>query len=388
MTPKSRNNKNKSKNKTANKVVALQKEVQRIAKVAKEKRKSDKRKARLAAAGRHSTFQKAMAITPCAKAYAAAVVDPWAMEAEGACVPIDVPGPSYKGKSFMTIDVTLGTAGVGFIAVAPTVVNDKNAVTYSGSTYAGTTIDCNTATTGVNAAKFTTLPATYANVVTSNIAQGRVVVAGIRIKYTGSPLYETGSMYILGDSNRQILHGFGSSDISAQTIARVKGVSRKNHTLTQTNNNAVEREYSDELRYSTPLQVYPYGGTNGTVDTVIPATMGILIKGATTSAGQTFQVDLMLRNEYTGVMVAPMATPSHTDTDGYSHVRDALDMMSTVKKSSSASDAKIFNSLMRKAKSGMKKVAPYLMDFSKAAMNAYLPASVTLGMQALDLLDG
>lgn len=327
-------------------------------------------------------------ISECAHCYAAAVVDPWSIEGEGACVPVDVPGPSWKVKSFQTVTCALGTAGVGFIAIAPTVVNDKYAITYSTSAYTGTTIsnDPSGTTTGVVGGKFTTLPVSYADVVTNNVAQGRVVVAGIRAKYTGSPLYSTGSMYIIGDSNRRLLAGLGASDISSENIARIKGVSRIQHTLIQTNNNATEREYSDELHFSTPLQVYPFGGANGTVDTAPPMTMGILFVGATTSVGQTFQVDLMLRVEYTGLKAAPSMTPSHQDSEGYSLVRDALDQMSTVKKSSNDSDSSIFNSLFKRVKKAVKMVSPYLMDFAKSASAAFLPPGVTRGMQALNYM--
>jgi hypothetical protein len=291
-----------------------------------------------------------------------------------------------KCKSFKTVTVAIGTQGVGFVCVAPTIVNDKFAISYSDATYALDYFNVTDATTGVVNAKFNTLPVTYADIVTNNVAQGRVVVAGIRPRYTGSPLYQTGSMYIIGDSNRQLLAGLTAADVSEQSVTRVKGVNRNPHTLVQTNNNATERQYSDENYGNIPLQVYPYGSGAGTVDTAPPATMGILFVGATSSVGQTFQVDIMLRAEYTGLKAAPSATPSHDDSEGYSMIRDAYDQMATAKKSATESDSALFNQLLRRARKSIKKVSPLLMDFAREASAAFLPPAVTRSMQAVGYL--
>jgi hypothetical protein len=319
-----------------------------------------------------------MRVMECSRKFAAAVSNPWSPEADQCCVPVDTPGKTWKLPSFKTINVTVGVNGYAFVAFAATTNKTVNAVCYSTAAYTGTTIDLTLADTGVAETAFDTLPFTSTQMITDNSAQGRVVVAGIRIVYTGDPLHQSGTMYMIGDSNRQILTGATVDQISSQAIARMKPVSKVHQTITQANINATERLFTDELRYSTPLQNYPFASGYGTVGTDIPATMGILIACATTSAGQTFQVDLIEWCEYSGLLAAPSATTSHTDAEGYSKVKDILDEVPFVQKSTNAPAADIFNKLYTNVAHMYDKVSPVLESYAANTLNHYINApSVT-----------
>jgi hypothetical protein len=77
-------------------------------------------------------------LSKCALKYALAIASPFNVAARGACIPT-VPAPeSFKTTGFIRGTAFIGTAGVGYILVAPCLAKDMPALFCTNALYTGT----------------------------------------------------------------------------------------------------------------------------------------------------------------------------------------------------------------------------------------------------------
>ena len=136
-------------------------------------------------------------LSECAARYACAIGAPFSAGAIGACVPSFPARPSFKVHSRINGTFSIGTAGVGYIGVAPCVSNSQRCIYYTGSTFTGTTLMVSG--TGVNAITNTSNPYASGAFVPASQATdamtARIISVGLRIRYTGTELNRGGIVY-------------------------------------------------------------------------------------------------------------------------------------------------------------------------------------------------
>lgn len=272
-----------------------------------------------------------IALSECAQKYAIAISAPWDPRAEGACIPRHPSRPSQKVKTFARFTMTIGTGGVGFVHVIPSLAaNAVNAV-YTSSTYAGTTIGgVSTATTGIstygNNSPYQLTAFSASGSGAPNI-QGRVVSVGMSIQYTGTKLNEGGLYYMLVDPNHQNCNRFTSlADIGAFAEALTIRVDDSKQWLLTSSIENKELEYynSNTNAAITALDaVFPYSQGiefSGPDTTLGGSPMMVAVTG---TAGNTFQVEIVQHVEFVGYGCQAAVTPTHGDSRGFELVAAA-----------------------------------------------------------------
>jgi len=156
-------------------------------------------------------------LSKCATKLALAMANPFAPEVRGVCLPV-LPGcDTFKAHGFVRGDCVIGTAGFGFITVAPCLSNDAPCIFASTAAYSRTDVGfvthivnttLGTLTPGVVQIPISSLPYpssaflqtfnddgdTPALYGPPNIV-GRMVSCGISLQYTGTLMNTSGMIY-------------------------------------------------------------------------------------------------------------------------------------------------------------------------------------------------
>jgi len=244
-------------------------------------------------------------LSPCANDFLRVMTDPFAFQRTGrdVCVPDLLDMPSLKLNTLHRGIITIGTAGIGFVTVAPfNFLNDSLAISYSSSTYAGTTFAVTG--TGVVLSYNTRLP--YA---TADARSARLVGMGLKVRYSGTELTRSGGVVPLtaladGDS----LVGLNFSDASTRPASIVYPCDRNWHGCA--------------FKHVT-ANAYGYTNTSFPVTTSGNAKMGAIFYG---TAGQTYEYEWVSYFEFTSLGNDTIfgQTASHSDVTGMSMIRDFL----------------------------------------------------------------
>lgn len=247
------------------------------------------------------------------------------------------------------IQGVIGTQGIGFVALAPTLGSDCQNVWYTNAAFAGTAAAIlsanNTPTTGVLVATPTQLP--YTADILCNQTQldnerisGRIVAAGLKVTYTGTVLNQSGMYYGLTEPNHGCVSGATQADIGSYQCAAIRPVTRMPllvvaHPLTDVED---QPQFLFSASSSSHL-LYPLSNANTAFNTTYrgptayaagtPIGIGaggpvsiIIISGV---AGQTFQIDVIQHVEYMGNLSQATQTRTHQDAAGAEIVRAAVD---------------------------------------------------------------
>jgi hypothetical protein len=261
----------------------------------------------------------------CAQKYAVALMQPFALEAQGACIPTAPAVPSFKSRTYIRGDGVIGTAGVGVLACMFSTVNDAPTAYVSNATFAGTTVPAFAVASGLDLI-YNNSTFTYGNYTNPQDLQSRIVAAGVNFQYTGTTLNESGLVYGLHSPDHINLNGLSGANLGARSETVIQRVSDR--TTLQVNGyptTAIECAYDSPLAISLAnlrYRIYPWtkellgvfpangtypGGTAGAPLTVF------LITGV---AGASFHYELVQLNEFTGRLAQPHLSPSHSDTRG------------------------------------------------------------------------
>jgi len=274
-------------------------------------------------------------LSMCATKYATAIASPWDPMAQGCCIPTFPSRPSQKSTAWTRTTVTIGTGGVGFVALAPSLSNNSVSLFKTDNTYGGTTIaypaigvSALSANTPWNAASLTgtgILPAAIS---------GRLVSFGLSWQYTGTVLNQGGLNYALVEPNHGNMENFALGNMGAYQECSITRTVSKKEWLTGSGIDAQEVQYP-EINYSaTGTQsnsaIYPFSQNMGQSSSY---NLGGMIAAVmfTGVPGNTFEVELVQHMEYIGAATSTMATPTHSDARGFEMVNTASNRLAQLR---------------------------------------------------------
>lgn len=304
-------------------------------------------------------------LSTCALKYAMSIARPFSVEAQGACIPSMPAQDTHKVSGFVRGDGVIGTAGVGWILISPSVANDAPTLFYTTSAYTSSTVipvgaSTTALNTGVATLAVNNLPYSAQLLTTQagndfQLLRGRVVSCGLSIQYTGTALNESGMVYLCRDPNHNnisLVPGLTATPLSLGTL----GSYAYTELCPFTREKCFVADFAsryDELNFPeytsgstvpqiTTLACYPYAIANpvfpnslgstsnyqvspvGVSLLVSPPTVAIMVTGV---AGQSFHFEYTVHAEYVGQLAQASITPSDSDERGAAEVMVAANQV-------------------------------------------------------------
>lgn len=285
--------------------------------------------------------RKGFAMSPCAAKFALAISEPFHPAARGACIPFGGMA-SQKVHAFTRFTFNAGSAGVGWIAITPSLANNAPCLYYTTGSYTGNNMQtlsaASTVITGIFRANHNG-PYTAANI-TQTVGSGtpavagRIVVAGLKVQNISTLMNRSGVRYCFVDPSHAAINGSNANDLGAQGVVEMSAVNENACVLTAFPLTESEYSYSNTdanaAAASNTMVVYPfsngfagqatqYAGSTYYVDTQNSVAVGVPI-GAFFVSGVTsqnaFQCEYIQHMEFTGQLAAANATRSDADADG------------------------------------------------------------------------
>lgn len=280
--------------------------------------------------------------------YLKSFINPFSQEVRSAHIPSLPSYPSQKAYGFVRGTGFIGTAGVGFVCMNPSVTNTYPSVYSSTAAYANTTMACPSNDNPYNTASannpfgqaFSNLP--YDDVALGSTTpgaevEGRIVSASLRLMYTGTELNRSGVIYAYSDSDGDTVaggarnsgtvgNGYSPSTMSTKEGCEITGVNKKytQVVLVPPNNGCFNYPDRGNNRY------YPYNTGNtvaaqnlaGVAINVASPSCGIMITGV---AGQSFYYEAIVHVEYIGSGVTQsLMSQSSSDVVGLDAVTNVI----------------------------------------------------------------
>jgi hypothetical protein len=238
--------------------------------------------------------------------YLRALADPF--EGPLATIP-DFPSlPSRRVRVWSKGFLATGTSQFGYVIFDPfaSAANDLDSVWYSSSTYAGTVSSDNTATAGVFASRSNSDYAAADFSTSGLLVQGRIVAAGIRIRYSSTELNRGGVVAGATAPNHISMNGYSFTQINSFECASRFRPQQK----------WVSALYcpvlSGEMNYSSNM------GSRGGLFSAYTNTpiMGFFIQAPDASTSVAFEFEAYTVIEVQGAVVRGL-TPSYSDPNGF-----------------------------------------------------------------------
>lgn len=297
-------------------------------------------------------------MSSCAAKLAASIADPFSEEAKGACFPMYPAPDSHKVSAFSRFDGAIGTKGIGWIALNPSIANDAPSGYFTNAVFTGTGIfplsANNTLSTGVETFMHNG-PYSYTELIPNGevsgsgpFLSGRVVTTGVRVTYTGTTLNESGTISLLAHPTHGNASGIGVSKLQMFSQTNICPFTKKPCGLTIAPMNAEETSYPLINEATETRLLYPFGSdtrffNSGLLTTAVTNTINvgeayefvaaapiaaIMVTGV---AGMTFHVDVIQHLEYAGRGAASAATPNSVDVSSVQAILTAASQLSTRK---------------------------------------------------------
>jgi len=350
-------------------------------------------------------------MTKCGLKYALAVSDPFNPASRGACVPVGG-APTGKTHAILRFDVIIGTAGVGFVVLNPSIANDMPSGFYTTALFAGTDAVPFSASgvvgsPGVSSTLATgwekfSMPSPFNTAQLVDISSatpeacGRIVSTGFRAQYTGTTLNESGLHYCYHDPAHNSLSAVNALVMGSFGDANVEGVSRRPCMQAAFAVNEMEVEFSSSTPVTAPSSIngllstlYPFSGGSHLWSTAYqssshwigawrPASssygyplgtpcMAYLVTGV---AGQSVHIELITHFEFAGQAAQGLLTPSTSDVQSAFAVRTAALALPQMKLSAPTKSSwdLMYTSMQAIAKTAM----PVLVPLAEKALMAAL----------------
>lgn len=252
----------------------------------------------------------------CSQHYIKALYNPFDVDA-GVCIPCDLfPLPSQKCKASIRGTFNLSTTGFGFIAMAPSVANDKYSVWYTTTTSVGgasTAINAFTNTVTLPAAR---LPYTEAQILTNKQVSARVVAAGVRVRYSGKEQDRSGLYSALEEQDHLSL--------DLETIYQIQS----NYSNTYTSRPSGDGNWDACVCYSGPTAPHMLDFINDSypICSDPAANYPAFIIACQGQAGDLIEFEYSVHVEYIGKVVEHK-TMSHADSKTYGKVLETTKAM-------------------------------------------------------------
>jgi len=203
----------------------------------------------------------------------------------GVCIPTYPSWPSRKLLTRQYGYFTVGANGLGYVAFQPVASNDLANIAVTNYSYTG--IDTSGLDIGPDAAvtQQTNTASPYTNAQFSNAASGlqcRIALAALRVKYVGTDLNMSGSIFPVTNINSATVQNVSYANLRAyNSTTSTEPINRGWHTTRWLPTNPDQAEY-------TP--------TSG--NTIWP--MAIIVAGFTTSGGGLFEFEAVTHAEIVG----------------------------------------------------------------------------------------
>lgn len=290
-------------------------------------------------------------LSACAMKYAEAIANPFSQRAIGACIPtFPSPDSSKQTSMLRSVSVVIGTSGVGGCWFAPSTAYNVATAACTTASYSGTSLSLPSVEV---AGDYTMVyPSDMSHGYTNfsptvpdmNSLKSRAVSYGVRVKYTGTQLNMGGTIGGFFEPSHNVLTGFDytMATVTSRPIASYESVDRRMNFQLQTNAvNAHEVAFQQV--------VYPY--TNTYVAPSYSAFRAnaigvIVIQG---EPGNTFNVEIVTHYEYTGNLVGPMSSPTHTDARGFEIVQQAAGQLARSTANNRQNNWSVMQGLLREA---------------------------------------
>lgn len=346
-------------------------------------------------------------MSACALKYAMSIAKPFAVESLGACIPSMPSQASHKVAGFIRGDGVIGTSGVGWILVTPSVVNDAPSIFYTQSGYTSSSIIplsaiATTLNTGVATSYCSNLPYNSSEVATAAVTdapnlRGRIVSCGITVQYTGTALNESGMIYLTRDPNHNnVAFQTGSNVLVPSSVSSLGGYqytelcpfTREKCLAVDFASRYTELNYPEPGSGATVAQTvtqacYPFASPSSllpqpanassaytlttaasVVVTVGNPTIAVMITGV---AGQSFHFEYTIHAEFVGSNAQANLTPSESDADGMGVVMVAANQLAQRKVASPT--ASYWDLMYQGLAYAAKKAAPVIIPaLEKAAL--------------------
>lgn len=268
-----------------------------------------------------------------ASVFALACTDPWHEVCNNVCLPVKSQGSSYKTRVVKRIMMTAGDKGFGFVAFSPCLANDYPTIAYSSSAtlFVTSAVSTSSATAGVTVAALDKLPYASGNLTgtlsAANSVAGRIVSYGIKVNYIGTELNKGGVYYRYVSLDREPVNGATADILGAFNTCTIRPVDRQEMVAVVNPLNDHEIAYSNEDQNDNDYVLYPYANSETGTATTVPAIGCIVVAG--TTAGNTFEVQVIEHVEYIGKAAQPFLSETRTDVVGFEEVTSALGRMAS-----------------------------------------------------------
>lgn len=285
-------------------------------------------------------------LTEDTECYYSALARPFSMGSRGAGIPSFPAVASQKTTGLLNGVCAVGTTGIGFIAVSPSLAYDKP-VAYC-TTAASTLSDISIVApfTGLTTPAVSALPYKYNDLVDGTAAapslvRGRIVSTALRARYIGTELNKGGRMVAYVSPDHSNLNGQTFEELAGRSEAIRLPVSREWTEVVLFSNKTDEMTYPGHNYGSTAAEealrsVYPcsnYEYIEGTSPYNGAAPIALMFSGV---PGNEFEYEVVVHCEYIGRPTAPQSTTSHCDMNGMSKVQNAASQTGLIRSGTSA----------------------------------------------------
>lgn len=311
------------------------------AKTGSGKKKKETKRTKVVSAVRNMNPMGRYRLSACAAKFALAACDPFNPKAVGVCLPTLPAQRSQKVARFLRGTFVIGTLGVGYVAIAPCLVNDYACVYSTNANYANSALVLRAGTAAIAGVDFVPVPGPWSSTevltgTTSNSVRGRIVTAGVSAQYSGSLLNQGGQYVGLVQPQHDELFNVGTT-VTPATVASYREAYFKPNcgqrvVLSAIPINNMEEAYSHEFALSDTgvnsgtAPAYPLGASstnNMTAPVIISADPIMVIAVTGGVAGSVYTFEVVLHCEYVGRPVAAVSTASEADVVGYQAVSTA-----------------------------------------------------------------
>lgn len=348
--------------------------------------------------------QAIVTMSKCAIKYALSIANPFNVAARGVCLPT-VPAPdSFKTAGFIRGTCFIGTAGVGYILVLPSLANDCPSLFVTTAAYTGTSTliisAVNVLVPGILPLNVASIPFSAANLsqqlVGAPNVTGRCVSAGLNVQYVGTLMNTSGVVYALRDPahNNVSLTGTGgivgnsATSLGARAEASLCPFTSEKCYVTDFSADMAETAYflpnsAASIARNNTMSIYPYsnansgyGLTSGLAYGAWTSLSGVEV-GAPTSVilftgvpGSAVQFEYIQHCEYIGPGAAALTSQSESDLPGLSKVLGAAE---TIVERSNAQPHESRWALMRQSLAEViRSAAPIVLPILESAVMALL----------------
>jgi len=248
-------------------------------------------------------------IPECAEHYLSALVNPYDTPA-GVCIPSDLfPLPSSKVKAFCRGRMNLGTSGIGWVALRPSVVNDQATIIHTTSASVGTTSTDASAFSNLGTQNVAMLPYSEAPIIAGQVG-ARTVSYGLRLKYIGPLMSRNGVATSYEDPDHLNATRFSYDVLNGNPYSTIRRIGSE--------------DWDSEVSYSGPTHPsdveFQSDGCPLTPGTGAVSLAIIMVSGV---AGDVYEYEYYTHIEYIGTLVVNK-TRSHADGVAFGKALEAV----------------------------------------------------------------